>query len=283
MAKTQTQARITGKVLVYIALIILALWMLIPLLLMLNASFLTEAEFNDNPIQFSFFGKDIATLFVNYMDAFERLCVIERFFKTLGMALISSVLGVVITLLAAFPISRNYFRGSNKVYIFLLASMFFPSSLVGLIFVMQGLNVYDSPISLIILWMSGGLASHIFMLVGFIRSVPRDLDEAAFMDGCSYFKYVFVIALPLLKPIISTLFVLRMIGAWNDFMNPYIFLTTDDWRTLSTGLFYYKGNYGSEWYSICAATTIVALPMVIVYCFFQKFIIEGMTAGALKG
>lgn len=92
-----------------------------------------------------------------------------------------------------------------------------------------------------------------------------------------------MIALPLLKPILSTLFVLRMIGAWNDFINPYIFLTTDDWRTLSTGLFYYKGNYGSEWYSICAATVIVALPMVIVYCFFQKFIIEGMTAGALKG
>ena len=124
---------------------------------------------------------------------------------------------------------------------------------------------------------------NIFMMVGFIKSLPRDLDDAAFIDGCTYFRYILQVALPLLLPIVSTIIVFKAVRVWNDFLSPLIYLPNAKYRTISTGLYMFMGSYTNEWPLRACAIMIIASPMVVLYVFMQRYIIEGMTAGALKG
>ena len=198
---------------------------------------------------------------------------------TVGSALISCV---VVTLVA-YPLARNHFKGSGKVFGFILISMFFPGSLVANIFLVQNLGLYNNPVVLIIFWGFGGLTVYIFMTMQFISELPKDLDEAAFIDGCGYFRYIFQFVIRLSLPILSTVFILKLVGAWNDFLTPYIYLIEDRFMTISTGLFAFRGQFSSNWPGLAAATFSVALPVIILYVFLQRYIIEGMAAGALKG
>lgn len=272
-----------GDIIVIIALLIMAALMLYPLFMLVNVSFKPLMTFLREPMSLDRINLFDSETWQNYQTAWVRLEVFRRFWITVIMTLSAATLTSVVSALAAFPISRGHFKHANKVYIFFLMSMFFPGSLIATIFFMQLFRLYDNPIGVVLLWALGGLAINIFIMVGFIKGVPRELDDAAIMDGCPYFKYIFLIAAPLMKPIIATVFMLRAIGSWNDFITPYLFLTSQRFRTLSTGLFLFKGQYANNWPVLAAAIIIVAAPMVILYIFMQRYVIEGMTAGALKG
>lgn len=264
------------------ALIIMALIMIFPLLLVLNVSLKTQAEFNQNPSGI-FEWKPAGELFSNYSYAFERMNIFGRLLYTVAMTVGSALIACIVVTLVAFPLARNHFKGSGKVFGFILISMFFPGSLVANIFLVQNLGLYNSPVVLIIFWGFGGLTVYIFMTMQFISELPKDLDEAAFIDGCGYFRYIFQFVIRLSLPILSTVFILKLVGAWNDFLTPYIYLIEDRYMTISTGLFAFRGQFSSNWPGLAAATFSVALPVIILYVFLQRYIIEGMAAGALKG
>lgn len=266
------------SIIVFVCLIILSAVMLYPLLLIVNIALKTYKEFITQPLALV---KEIE--WSNFSDVWEDLEVVNRVWNTIYMTVCACIIGAIIPMLAAFPISRNYFRGSGKMYMFILASMFFPGSLVASINIAKILGLYDSPIGMIIMWGVGGPAMNIFMMVGFIKSLPRDLDEAAFIDGCSYFRYILQIAMPLLMPIVSTIITFKAVGCWNDFLSPLIYLPSVEYRTISTGLYMFMGSYTSQWPKLACAIMIIASPMVVLYVFMQRFIIEGMTSGALKG
>ena len=225
-------ASIFSIVMAYVVLVVVAAIMIYPMLLLINTSFKLGNSFLVDPMSISTVNIFNKETYANYVQAWNDLEVLRKFFVTLIMTLTASILTVIISVMAAFPLSRNHFKHSNKVYVFFLMSMFFPGSLVATIFLMQILGLYDNPIGVILLWSFGGLATNIFIMVGFVKSIPRELDDAAIIDGCSYFKYIFTVAMPLMKPIVATVFVLKMIGSWNDFVTPYIFLTTKEFRTL---------------------------------------------------
>lgn len=267
-----------SKVIYYVLLCFVGFIMLYPLYLIVNISLKSYVEYLQNPIGFV-----QKPQFGNYIQVWDSMQVISRTFTTLWITGLSVLLNMVLSILAAYPLSRNLFKGSGKVYLFILASMFFPSSLIAIIITLKDiLHVYGTPLALILIW-SGGLQMNIFMLCNFLKTLPRDLDEAAFIDGCGYFRYVFTIAMPLMLPIVVTLVMLKVIGCWNDFLNPYIYVTDPAYRTLSTGLYLFMGQYASQWQLYTAAVFIVAAPMVILYLFCQKFIIAGMISGAVKG
>lgn len=259
-------------------LLVFSAIMLYPLLLVLNIALKSYKEFLNDPLVLV---KDIE--WENFSEVWVDLKVVSRVWNTLYMAVFSCILGAIIPLLAAFPISREHFKGAGKVYLFILSSMFFPGSLVASILISKTLGLYNSPIGMIIMWGAGGPAMNIFMMVGFIKSLPRDLDDAAFIDGCSYFRYILVVALPLLLPIVSTIIVFKAVGVWNDFLSPLIYLPDEEYRTISTGLYMFMGSYTNKWPQLACAICIISTPMIILYVFMQRFIIEGMTAGALKG
>lgn len=270
------------RIVAWMLLIILALIMIFPLLTLVNASLKSTQEFKLNPNAIFTF-KPLNELFANYIDAFKVLDIFNRLIYTVLMTVGSALVACVVVTMIAYPLSRKHFKGSNKVFIFVLASTFFPGSLVANIFLVRSLGLYNNPLVLIIFWGFGGLTVYIFMVMQFLYSVPKDLDEAAFIDGCGYFRYMFLIIIPLIKPILTTVFILKLVGAWNDFLTPYIYLVEDKFMTISTGLYAFKGQFSSNWPGLSAATFTVAMPVILLYAFMQKFIIEGMAAGALKG
>jgi len=161
--------------------------------------------------------------------------------------------------------------------------MLMPTTMIATLFIQKYVfHIYGTPLALIYIWALGGVQFHTFMVVGFIKMIPRDLDEAAFIDGCGYVKYIFKFILPLLKPVVATIIIFKAISSWNDFLTPFIYAGSKV-RTLSTGLFFYMGQYGNKWNLLTSAVLIVALPMVILFIIAQKWIINGLISGALKG
>ncbi len=277
--KSITRTKIINNSIIYLFLVIMTLIMLYPLFLLVNVSLKSTEEFYQNPV-----GLVQSITLENYSIVWAGMDVVKRFFTTIWMTAIACFIGLAMAFLCAFPISRNYFKGASKVFMFIIVSMYFPGSLVANIVILKDiLHVYGTPIALIILWAVGGMQMNIFMLRGFSKSVPKEIDEAAFVDGCGYFRFVFTMAAPLMKPIILTILLMKIIGCWNDFLGPFIYITDPEYRTLSTGLFQYKSAYGATWNYFTAAIFIVALPIIILYVFFQKFIINGMIMGAVKG
>jgi raffinose/stachyose/melibiose transport system permease protein len=274
-----TDLSIKEKIIAYFFLILLSFIMLYPVLLIINISLKSLGEYYTNPIGFV-----EVPVFANYTKVWNDLDVLNRFFVTLFLSGISSVITVSFAALAAYPISRMHFKASNQLYNFILASMFFPGSLIANITLMDDiLGIYGSPFSLILIWSIGGMQLYTFMFVGFLKQIPRELEEAAVVDGAGYFQIFFRVISPLLKPIIATTFVLKIIGTWNDFLNPFIYISNPSLRTLATGLYTYMGQFSSQWNYLSSAIVMVALPMVILYLFVQKYIIEGVAAGAIKG
>ncbi len=267
------------KFAVYALLLILALIMLYPIGLVLNISLKSTAEYYADPI-----GLVQQPVFENYVIVFKDLQVLQKFFTTIFLSGTATIITVSAAALAAYPISRMHFKAAKYVYALILASMFFPSSLIANITLMKDiLGIYGSPLALILIWSIGGLQLYTFMFVGFLKQIPRELEEAAVMDGAGYFKAYIKVVLPLMKPIIATVFILKIIGTWNDFLSPYIYISNPALRTLSTGLYTYMGQFSSKWNYLSVSIVLVALPMVILYLFLQKYIIEGIAAGAIKG
>lgn len=259
-------------------LLIIALTMLLPLLSIVNISLKSETEFIKFPTTIV---ADIR--WSNYLEAWGKANMAMYFKNSVILAFGSAIIGCMVCAMAAFPIARGHFRGSNLVYNFILASMFFPTSLVATIFLMKFLHLYNTTHGIILLLGLSGIQVHIFMICGFVKGIPRDLDEAAFIDGCGYFKYMFTIVFPLMKPILATVFVFRVIGAWNDFINPFLFLLDKEKRPLTAGLYLFMGNYFTKWTLLATCIIIIAVPIIALYVFLQRFIIDGMTAGAIKG
>lgn len=276
-----TARKIVKKCVVYLFLLILSFIMLYPMALLVNMSLKTTSDFYADPIGWVSI-TDI--YFGNFSTVMERLNFLRMAFNSIYYSVISAAISCVIALLAAYPLSRKHFKGSGVFFNILIASMFLPGSLIATITLVKDvLHIFGTPLNLIFLWSCSSLQINVFMMVGFIKSLPRDLDDAAWIDGCSYFKYIFVIAMPLLLPIVATIFTIRFIGFWNDFLTPFIYLSQPLDRPLATGLFFFQGQYSSRWNELSAVIILVATPMVVLYIFMQRFIIEGMTAGALKG
>jgi len=269
------------KIAIYFMLAVLSLIMAYPLFCILNISIKSNGAALKEPLRLTVFNE---MQLENFSTVWKRMDVPAKIWNSLWMTIVSCTINILISVFAAFPISRNYFKGSGKAYVLILLSMFLPGSLVAMIYIMQNvIGVYGTPLSLILLWGFGGTQLNIFMIVGFLKQLPKELDEAAFIDGCGYTKYVVAIAMPLMVPIISTLFTFKAIGCWNDFLNPMIFLRGNVFRPLSTGLYFYLDGLTSRWNMFSAAIIVVAAPMVILYVAMQKYIIEGMVSGALKG
>lgn len=284
MAKTRKikNESIAFKLTIWTALILLLAVMLLPFLVLINTALKSNVDFLNNPISIAPL-RPIGEMFSNFVEAVRVLDVANRLLYTVVLTISSTIISCLIIVLAAFPLARGHFKSYNKVFIFIIASQFFPGSLVANIFLVQKLYLYNNPLVLVLFWGLGGLSVHIFMVIQFIRSLPVELDESAFMDGCGYFKYIFSFVIPLSKPILTTVFVLRLVGAWNDFLTPYVYMVDQKFMTISTGLYSFKGQFNNNWPGMAAATLTVAFPVIILYAIMQRYIIEGVTTGALKG
>ncbi|GIO34059.1 MULTISPECIES: carbohydrate ABC transporter permease [Paenibacillus] len=269
-----------GKLIAFLLLIGGAAVVLVPLLWTVSTSLKSPAEV----FQDSFIPK--AWHWDNYKNAVTAVPFF-LFLKNTLIILIPVMIGTVFSsALCAYGFARFRFKGKRFLFLVLLATMMLPGqvTMIPMFIMFKEAGWVDTFLPLIIPSFFGGGAFNIFLIRQFMRGIPRDLDEAAFMDGASRWSIFTRIMLPLSKPPLIAVSIFTFMGVWNDFQGPLIYLNTNTKYTLALGLSMFKGLYNVEWNMLMAATILIMLPAIIVFFFLQKYFIEGISlSSATKG
>jgi len=204
-------------------------------------------------------------------------------------SILVAVLGVtgalVTALLSAYVFARYEFPGKTILWYLLLGLLFMPGimNLVPLFILMRNLNLLNSLLGLATLYAVGGQVFCVFVLRNFIEDIPEDLFEAAEVDGAGAFQQVFRIVVPMSGSILGTLAILQFLGAWNNFIQPLIFISDEYKQLLPVGLMRLDGEYVKQWGEMMAGFSIAAIPLVLIFIFTMRLFVKGLTAGAIKG
>jgi len=192
------------------------------------------------------------------------------------------LLTVVVSSAAAFVITRRKTRRSEGMYIYFLIGMIAPMQIITTYAVLKILGLTGSFTGVILVNVALNIPLSIVMFSGFVKGIPREIDEAAAIDGCGSYRLFGIIILPLLKPVMSSNIIFLSLGIWNDIMLPIYFLSGNKW-TLPLSVYQFYGQYYSNWNYVFADIVISAIPVVVLFLVAQKYIVAGMVSGALKG
>ncbi len=222
--------------------------------------------------------------FENYVEGINTTGFLEAFFWSLFITVFSVLAIVVFTSMTAWYIVRVKSRFTGFLYYALVFSMIVPFQMV--MFTMSKIaNVLglDNPLGIILIYLGFGSGLSVFMFVGFIKSVPKGIEEAATIDGCGPLATFFYVVLPILKPTAVTVAILQTMWIWNDYLLPYLTVGTD-YKTIPIAVQYLKGGFGSiDMGAMMAMLVLSILPVIVFYLATQKYIIKGIAAGAVKG
>jgi raffinose/stachyose/melibiose transport system permease protein len=257
---------------------VLSLLMFIPLLLIVINSLKTQLEANTMSMALP---KSLA--WSNYAVVIEQGKLIQSFFNSLLYASLSTVLGIALASIAAYVFSRNRTRMNRFLYLFVIMGIAMPVNFVTLTKVMQMTHLINTQLGIIILLAVGSIPFSVFLIYGFIGSVPKELDEAGIVDGCPPFKLFYAIVLPLLTPVIVTVAILNFMGAWSDFVLPLYYLNSSTKWPMTLAVYNFYGRFQVNWNLVSADIVLTTLPVIVIYLIGQKYIISGMTSGSVKG
>ena len=262
----------------YVSLVVGVLVTLIPLSVVFIASFKTSGEFGQTG---PFDAPGNWFNFENYVTAFQKGGMVEGFINTTIVLVISLIGTILIGTMAAYAIDRFGFRGKKLIVALFLIATLIPgvTSQVATFQIINGLGLYNSKAALILLFMGTDIIS-IYIFIQFMQSIPVSLDEAAMIDGANRWTIYWRVILPLLKPAIATVVIVKGIAIYNEFYLPFLYLPSEG--MISTSLFRFKGPFGAHWEIIAAGTILVIIPTLIVFLFLQRFIYRGFTSGAVK-
>ncbi|KRE47128.1 carbohydrate ABC transporter permease [Paenibacillus sp. Soil522] len=284
MAKRQTElssvSRGAGNAFIVLFLIIAAIITLFPIYMAVLNSLKSDGEMLNRVLSLP-----ARPAFSNYADAYRKIDFLRSFRNTIVVT-ITGVAGIILfASMAGYKMSRTPGKLSHFLFaLFVLSSLIpFHSILITLVKISKELQVQGTTLGLGLIYIGLGVALAIFLYHGFVKSIPRDLDEAALMDGCGDFRLFFVIIFPLLLPITATVAILNALWMWNDFLLPLLMLTDSDYYTLliSTNMLF--GEYNNDWSAILASLVLTMLPIMVVYLLLQKYILSGIAEGAIKG
>ncbi|MFD1177656.1 carbohydrate ABC transporter permease [Paenibacillus puldeungensis] len=222
----------------------------------------------------------------NYKNAVNAIPFFT-FLKNTIIILIPVMIGTVFSAaLCAYGFARFQFRGKKFLFLVLLATMMLPSqvTMIPMFIMFKEIGWVDTFLPLIVPAFFGGGAFNIFLIRQFMRGIPRDLDESAFVDGANRMQIFTKILLPLSMSPLIAVSIFTFMGVWNDFQGPLIYLNSNDKYTLALGLSMFKGLYNVEWNMLMAATILIMLPALVVFFAAQKYFIEGISiSSAIKG
>lgn len=272
-----TEKRINwGRIASYAFLLLLAVIYLGPLLMLVNTSLKTMPTFMKD-------ATSLATEFnlKNFSEAWTKASFPKYLLNSVIYTVTATTIYIVTAIFVAFPIARGYIKRSGMVLTMFVIALFLPPALIPQFQLILNLGLYNNPVGYIMLFLVNPIG--IVILVNYIKSLPRELDEAAALDGCGYFRFVWSFIIPLSQPAIATVAVLHAIGIWNEIIAPTIYLTNKDYYPITRGLIVFQGVYGSNWPTLAAAVLMLAFPMLLLFLFLQRYIISGLTQGSVKG
>ncbi len=270
--------RTVGHVIANLASLFISLIVLIPLVVLVINSFKTSAEANQMNLSLP---KE--WVFENYAIVIEQGKLVSAFFNGLLYATCSVVIIVAVVSAAAFVISRNQ-KGINRfLYYFIISGIAMPINNVALMKVMQALHLNNTRYGIILLYAAINIPLSLFLAYGFIDTIPREIDEAAVIDGCTPVQLFIKVIAPLLKPIVSTLFVLDFMAVWNDFTMPLYYLNNSSKWPMTLAVYNFFGAFQNSWNLVAADIVLTLIPVLVIFILGQKYIVGGVSAGAVKG
>lgn len=276
---SRTAKRWARRVPINLLLIFLSLVMLYPLLIMVITAFKPNLEVLTNPT-----GLPQTWTFDNFVTSWVEADFANLFFNSILLTTASMVPATLIAALASYAIVRRVSRLSSVAYLLIAAGIFLPLqlALVPQFRVIRDLHLIDSYLGVIFVYIAGAIPFGVFLMAAFMRQIPKEIVEAAVVDGAGYFTLFRTIYLPLARPAIATFWVLQGVGIWNDYLVPQLLLTDPTKRTLTTGVLYFKAQYLADWGNIMAAVLIMSLPILLIFIFAQRYFVSGLYAGAVK-
>lgn len=267
----------------YVFVAALVLILLIPIIWAILLSFKTNNEIVNTPLSFP-----TSWNFENYVRALETIDFGSMYFNTLILVLVSTFFSIVITFMSSFAIARLTFRKKQTaeyIYLFFLAGIAIP--IYVLIFpiyrIDSAMGILGTRLGLIIPYVAVNISFNTLLFTGFLREIPGELEEAALIDGCNLFKICTRVVIPVMKPTFVTIVIFNAVYIYNEFPFASTFIQDSRLNTVSLMTSMFKGQYSMDYSAIIAASLLIMLPELIFYIFLQKYIISGMTSGAVKG
>jgi len=277
--KTYKVKKIISTVLIYINLIVVSIIVIYPLLWVVGSALnesagISRASVIPEKISFENFKK----LFNNYNYG-------RWYLNTLYVAVLTALFSIVLHTMTAFIFARFKFRGRKIGLLSMMVLQMFPSfmSLTALYMIAMNFNMLNNLNMLVIIYVSGGIPVNIWLVRGYMLNIPRSLDEAAAIDGVTKLQLFYKVILPLSIPIIFFIALTSFMTPWMDFMLPRLLINMSDRRTLAIGLYDFVNTTPVDIPAFCAGAVLVAIPITLIYMIFQRFLIEGLMAGANKG
>lgn len=270
----------TKKGLFYVVTTAIFLLFLIPFYIVIVNAFKGNKEIVGNALSLP-----KALDFSAIVDAFHKMNYVQTFGNSLLITLVSVVLTIIVASMCAYLFARKNWKINKIVFMIMVVSMIIPfqTIMIPLVKNFSSLGIMNSRATMILFYVGANVPMAVFMFHGFMKSIPYELEEAAKIDGCTQVGVFVRIILPLLKPIASTVFILNFLGTWNDFLAPFIILSDNSKKTLPLMTYMFTGQYFTDYALVLSGLILTMLPILIVYIFMQKNIIEGVAQGAVKG
>lgn len=279
IASMKAEQRFTNTVL-YILLTAMAVVWLMPFVIIVLTSVRSMGDLISNGV----FAWPREIVLSNFERAWNIGNFSTYFRNSLLLIIFKVPLGIIIASLAAFPLAKMQFRFNNIIFIFFLIGLAIPIhvTLTPLLVMMKQLGIQGTLAALIPPYVVFGLPFQIFVMRGFFRTVPSELLEAARIDGATEWGNFWRILMPLSTPALATLFIIDALATWNELLIALVLISSNEWRTVPVGLLQFQGQFSSQYTQLMAGVLISITPIIALYIFLQRYMVAGLTAGALK-
>lgn len=277
----KSRARGFGYILLYGVLSIFAVFQIYPLVWLFFFSLKSNTEiFGQSP-----FSLPSAPKWENYAKAWTDGNINTYFFNSIWITVTAVLLTVLFASFATFAITRMNWKLNKLVLLLFMVGYMIPihSTIIPLFSFFLDINLIDNPLSIILSYVAYNLPLTIMILIGFYHTLPREVEEAAVMDGCSVHRIFFQITIPMTMPVLSTTVIINMIYNWNEFIFVNTFISSDKYKTLTVGIQNFIGQYLTDWGAIGATLIISIIPILLAFIFLSNRIVEGIAAGSVKG
>lgn len=278
--KSMKWKRRTSHLFIYLILAIFSLIAIYPFAWMISASLKFDTQVFIYPVDWI----PDNPQWGNYLKVFEKFNFVSYFKNTVFVSILVTLGTLLTSIMAAYAFAKLRFRGRDKLFLLYIATLMIPwqTIMIPQFLIVNGIHLNDTHWGYILTQIFTPFG--VFLLKQFFMGIPGEYTEAAKIDGCSHLRICFRIILPMSKPALTTLLLLTFMGAWNDYLAPLIYFKTESLRTLQIGLHYFQGENETQWALLMAGAFMSMIPVLILYIFAQKQLIEGMaSAGGIKG
>lgn len=269
------------KVLLYAVLILVAILWIVPIFTLVATAIKSKKEFYSGAGLFSWPERIAWNNFTNAITQGRLLLYMKN---DLFISCLKVPLGIFIEALAAFALTRLDIKHKTGIFVFFLIGMMLPmqTALVPLNVIYSKLGLLNTYFGLFYAYVGFGISFGILILRGFFQGIPKELDEAAYIDGCNKWQLFTKVIFPVAKPAVATLIIMDFLSTWNEYLLASVIINDNMKKTVPTGIMTFVGENGTDYGYLCAGVLISVIPVLLIYLFFQRYFVEGM-GGAVKG